>query len=191
MVLKEIKNLKIKMRNRGFTLVEIMVSMAIFSLVMSVAVGVFTISVKSQRRILAQQELLNQTSYVLEYMSRALRMAKKDPTAKCIAQNSNYATTTHGILFKNYQGYCQEFYLDGTQLKSTETELAPEYSNLELTASALNVKKFEIRNSGWSQDPAIDNLQPSVTLFLEIEGKEKTKIQVQTTISKRNLDVQY
>ena len=43
-------------------------------------------------------------------------------------------------------------------------------------------------DDSWSQD---DNEQPRVSFFLELEGKtqEKPKIQLQTSVSQRNLDI--
>lgn len=180
MVLKE------KLKTSGFSLVEILVAVAIFSVVISVAIGIFTMAMKSQRKILAQQQSLDQISYAIEYMSRAIRMAKKDSSGSCIGANLNYILThsDQGIKFKNYNGICQEFYLQGGQLRENRNGV-----DLPLTSSGLTVKNFKIEDFGWDQD--IDNLQPAVAIFFDIEGKEGTEIKIQTTISQRNLDVKY
>jgi len=171
----------------GFTLVELLVTVAIFSLIVSAASGVFVSALKAQRRSLATQELLDQTSFLMEYMSRAIRMAKKDDLAgvNCLSGNKiNYELTRSGlgIKFRNYKDECQEFYLDGNQLKEAKAG-----SLYALTSNHLRVSKFNINLSGQTQT---DDLQPRVTLFLEIEGKEKSKIRLQTTISQRNLDIE-
>jgi len=180
----------LKKYKKGFTLIEILVAVAIFSIVVAVAIGIFTTAMKSQRKILAQQELLDQTSYVMEYMSRALRMAKKDLTGDCLAATLNYNLTysaiigIRGIKFKNYNNDCQEFYLDDNgQLREVKNGV-----DLALTSPDFNVKIFKISHSGWEQ---VDNIQPAVTIFLDIEGKEGSEIKIQTTISQRNLDVKY
>ena len=64
--------------NKGFTLVEMLVSFAIFSIVIGISTGVFASMIKSQKYSLDTNQLLNQTSYFVEYMSRAIRMAVKD-----------------------------------------------------------------------------------------------------------------
>jgi len=169
---------------KSFTLVELLVAVAIFSLIVGAATGVFVSAIRAQRKSLAYQEILSQASYAMEYMSRALRMAKKDLDGNCIEAKLNYQKTTTGIKFENYQGICQEFYLEGNQLKENKG------GNIsELTSDNLKVKSFNIGPSdSWDQD---DNDQPRVTLFLTIEGKEKSEIKIQTTISQRNLDVKY
>ncbi len=64
------------MKNKGFTLVELLVVMSVFLFVIGGAVMIFVSITQHQKKSLADQELLNQISYVEEYMSKALRMAK-------------------------------------------------------------------------------------------------------------------
>lgn len=171
---------------KGLTLVEMLVAIGIFSSIVGTITGLFLSSLSSQKRILATQELLDQTSYVLEYMSRALRMAKKDLNGTCIQSKTNYATTSNGIEFLNYTGKeCQKFYLENNQLKEFKAG-----QTLPLTSQFIKVKSFKILLSGENQE---DNLQPKITIFLDVEGRGKNppKIQIQTTISQRDLDVRY
>lgn len=169
----------------GFTLVEILVAVAVFSLIMGVASTVFVSAIKTQRRSLASQELLDQTSYAIEYMSRAVRMAKKDFDGSCTGlANLNYRKIDSRIIFENYDGFCQEFFLQDGRLKEDRAG-----TENYLTSPDLNIVSFNIGpDDSWDQD---DNLQPRVTVSLDIEGKNQTKIKVQTTISQRNLDIVY
>lgn len=190
------------MKNRlqkGFSLVEIMVAVAIFSVVISVASMSFILAIKSQKKSLAEQELLAQTSYVMEYMSRALRMAKKDLSGDCIAAKTNYGRPygNSSIRFLNYEGAtgeCQEFFLDvDGQLKmrkSSDDTAANFGAAVPLTSATLTIDPGSVQFYliGESQ---FDNIQPRVTIFLDIDGKEQTDIKIQTTISQRNLDIEY
>ncbi|MFH1036581.1 MAG: prepilin-type N-terminal cleavage/methylation domain-containing protein [Patescibacteria group bacterium] len=175
-------------KSAGFTLVEILVAMVIFSIIIGAALEVFVTGIKSQRRIFAQQELLDQTSYALEYMSRAIRMTKKDLTATCLSQpNLNYELTHsgEGIKFKNYNGECQEFYLENNQLRENKNGSV---FALTSTSTIPRINSFEFVVSGQEQD---DNLQPAVTVFWKMEGRDQVGSQIQTTISQRNFDVSY
>lgn len=176
----------------GLTLIEMMVVGTIFCLIIATVLGIFSSAIRAQRFSLASQQLIDQTSYVMEYMSRFLRMAKKEldaggPTACLSANGLNYEKTygDSGLKFKNYKGECQEFYLD-TDRRLYQTI---DTIRLPLTSEKFNVKNLRFSVSGQTQ---ADNVQPKVTIFLEVEGKGNSpqpKIRIQTTTSQRDIDV--
>jgi prepilin-type N-terminal cleavage/methylation domain-containing protein len=185
-----------KRKKAGFTFIEILVSLAIFSIIMSVALGVLVSAIKSQERILAEQQLLNQTSYIMEYVSRSLRMAKKDLGGTCITQGYNYQTSTSPftVQFLDYENKCTRFFLDTDKIikiqKSANNSSAGFGSAViyPLISDNFTVNLFKVTGSGWQQG---DLIQPSVTFFIDISGKNSIKTQTQTTISQRNMDVLY
>lgn len=172
--------------------------MGIFSLLVGSLSSIFVQALQSQRKTLATQEVLEQTSYILDYMSRALRMAKKDVTGSCTGGPDyiTYITTSSrtlggqpfngpGIKFLNSSFICQEFFLDNASstLKESQSGAAP----VDLTSKNIKINSFSIYYTGTHQN---DTIQPKVTFFLDIEGKNQARIKVQTTISQRNLDIQ-
>lgn len=182
----------------GFTLVEMLVAIFVFIIVLGASSAIFVDIIRNQKRALANQELLNQTSYVLEYMGRAIRMAKKDdingPNCCPLGYKVNYELThgDQGIIFRNYEDKCQEFFWDVNDhtLKEVKGGVGP----ISLTSTSSDVVSFKIGPpDSWVQT---DNNQPRVTLFLDIKrlgfpSGEKPEVKIQTTISQRNLDVQY
>lgn len=165
---------------KGFTLIELLVAVGIFSFMVSIGSGLFAFGLKTQRANLATQELLDQTSYLAEYMSRAIRMARKDTAGACTGTAKlNYAFSGNCLKFVNYKNNCQQFCLEGARLKD-------EGGNY-LTSENLSVTKFNVNLSGQTQN---DDFQPKVTFFLEISGKEGPPVKIQTTLSQRNLDIQ-
>ncbi|MDI6602666.1 MAG: prepilin-type N-terminal cleavage/methylation domain-containing protein [Patescibacteria group bacterium] len=184
---KKLKNLKKKLlitpkNGGGFTLIEMLMAIAIFISVITVTSAIFVFSLRAQRQNLASQELLDQTSYLMEYMSRAIRMAQKDMDGSCTSEvKLNYLFDGQCLKFKNYHGECQQFCWDGVRLK----EIKDNVKNY-LTSPDLRVNSFSVTLTGETQ---LDSLQPLVSIFLEIAGKEQSKIQIQTSISQRPLDV--
>lgn len=186
-----------KFTKKGFTLIEIVVAMGIFTLLIGSLSSIFVQALQGQKKTLATQEVLEQTSYVLDYMSRAIRMAKKDITGGCTGiAKLNYSKTASrvlsgqafegpGIKFLNYDGVCQEFFQDSGDFKLKESKASA--SPVDLTSGNLKINSFNINLYGEYQTDAI---QPKVTLFLDIAGKNQSKIKVQTTVSQRNLDIQ-
>jgi type II secretory pathway pseudopilin PulG len=146
----------------GFTLIELIISTAIFMLIIGVAVVIFVYVAQHQRRILADQELMNQISYVQEYMSKALRMAKTASSEEdnmCLEGNDAdgyiYLLTRpdsqtgffKGIKFINQSDNdsCHEIFLDNItdpdnpvlkELKNTENE----NSAVALTSKNLKIE---------------------------------------------------
>lgn len=164
---------------KGFTLIEIMVALAVFVFVVAGVSGLFVYSLKLQRSAIAYQQLLDQTSYLMEYMSKAVRMAKKDIGGSCTdIPKLNYVFSGNCLKFVNYKDGCQEFCLSGGRIINE--------NNAYLTGPELTVNNFNVVLSGETQN---DDLQPKVTIFLDISGPEGSDISIQTTISQRNLDV--
>lgn len=179
-----------KIKKRGFTIPELLTSLAVFSMIVSAASGLFISAIRAQRKSLASQELLNQTSYILEYMGRSIRMAKIDEMGTCVVPAAlNYEITDppQGIRFMNSNDICQWFYLSNYQLWEEKGGGAPS----ELSSDKLRIEEFNIFARG---NPKNDNQQVRVTLFLYIKGvgekpEQQPEIKIQTTISKRNLDL--
>jgi len=192
---KPLNTSPIGMRNNAYTLIEVLVAVTIFSIFIAGPTGLFITSLRGQRKALATMEIVDTTSYTLEYISRALRMAKKDLNGICLATAKlNYEKThiNQGLKFLNYQGNCQEFFRewDATSTVYRLKEVKAGNENY-LTPSDLNIISFDIGpNDSWDQE---DDLQPRVTIFFEIQkqNQPETKIRFQTTISQRNLDILY
>lgn len=168
--MQKTKNLNLKIN--GFTLIEMVVAVAVFLIISGVAVGMFLSVIQRQREVLAEQELLNQISYAQEYMSRALRMAKASSSntdAGCIDLGAVYQLTQYdagtesykGIKFLNmtdavYDGaernaMCEEFYLDDAtdparpvlmMQKGTDSAVA-------LTSPDLEIKSLKFSVNGY------------------------------------------
>jgi len=181
---------------KGLTLVEMLVAMMMFVITIGAISGIFIFGVRAQRRILATQELLDQTSFVLEYMGRALRMAKKD-TSGCVATaGNNYDLTNNVIQFLDHNEKCTKFYLDssfnGRIKKGVWDDSSGVWEIMDLTSSALRVNFLRFSLYG---NPQNDELQPRVTISLDVSGREtgfggRPRVQMQTSVSQRNLDIQ-
>lgn len=181
--------------SRGFTLVEILITIAIFSIVVTAGINLLGSALQSQRKILLSQELLDNASYVLEYMSRTLRMAKKDLAGNCISTGYNFQNPggdSSKIRFLNYQQKCQEFFLENDKIKQKKSDNATASfgDSQPLTSKNLQVSTLVFEISGSSQE---DSLQPKVTIVLGIQTKEAEpqRLQLQTSVSQRDLDIRY
>jgi len=172
--------------NKGFTLIESLVAITVFTTVGCTVVGIFISGVQGQKRALASQELSSQTSYVIEYMGRAIRMAQKVDDSFCIANGLNYEWTPTSVKFKNHEGVCQKFYSDGNGNLKEDKGTGASIVTLFLT-SGITVNTFNVSVAGDGIESG-NQKQPKVTISLSV-SKSGATAKVQTTISQRNLDI--
>lgn len=181
--------MEIKNKNSGgYTLVELLVVTATFVIIVVTSVDLFVLMISHQRRILAEQELSSQVSYVAEYMSRALRMATTATDTSCInSVGKTYQVNTdkNSIkFFNNSSSTCQEFLLQDGRIK----EIKGSGSAIPLTADSLIINEFNVEVYG---DETGDLSQPRVTIATDIENQTKDAQlvkRIQITVSKRNID---
>ncbi|MBI1971509.1 MAG: prepilin-type N-terminal cleavage/methylation domain-containing protein [Candidatus Wildermuthbacteria bacterium] len=185
--------MKITNYNRGFTVVELLVAILMFSLVFGGAMNLLFSALRVQRNALAQEHVLSQGSYLAEYMGRALRQARKE-----LAASPNNCLTTAGrgfnyeinasadrIRFLNKDNRCQEFYLAGSAIQeriSTNNVASNFGSPVALTSEDVAVGSLKFALAGETQ---ADSIQPRATMFLQIND-----VQLQTSVSQRIFDVE-
>jgi prepilin-type N-terminal cleavage/methylation domain-containing protein len=192
------KTPKLKKGGNGFTLIEMMVALAVFTVAIGAISGLFIAALRQQRTILASQGVLDQVSYAFEYMGRSLRLAAKEMACgACLPLDGlNFEITRSGtgIKFINHlqADDCQEFFLENSQIKYRRRIGWPDENTMSLTSDSLQVLQFEFYLSGESQS---DDLQPKVTIFSEIKSTLASApaqtMNIQTSISQRSLDVTY
>ena len=193
---------------KGFTLIELVVAIAIFVLIIGSAMGIFVSAVRSQRKFLVIQKLLDETSYTVEYISRFLRMAKRAKTGGCISSGSNYifSDTFFYVRFLDYHGKCHQF----GWFEDSALEKIAEWVSLDETAEPsfgdpptspdnyLTSNKYTLEPSSkinfiLAGETVDDNLQPRVTISFKIstgdDSDSSPSILLQTTISQRDLDI--
>lgn len=183
------------MKSKGYTLIEVVVSVAVFGIIVAGPTGLFVLSLRNQNMTLALGETIDNTSHAVEYMSRAIRMARKDASGVCVSSGYNYENPsgdTSVIRFLNYNGLCQEFSLNDQRiLAKTSSDSSSDNlgSGSYLTSDDLEITNFQFHLRGESQG---DNVQPRVTIVFHIaKNNDLPGINVQTTVSQRNLDVSY
>ena len=83
------------MKSRGFTLIEIIVSLAIFSVVAVIAIGALVRVTSANRQAQAIQSGVNNVSFILDSMSRELRVGTGYKCYTGVALNSNNQIPTN------------------------------------------------------------------------------------------------
>lgn len=180
---------KIVKNNEGITLIEILVSVMIFSLVMLSALGIFNFVLEDQRNSISSQNIQEGVRYALEMMSKEIRAAQISNT-ECYGAGTKQvfnAPSVSELRFKNKYGVCTTYNLNGNRIQITRGAGAPEF----LTSSKVRVTnlRFEIVDNDIGAPPGA-KVQPKVTILMDMEttiGKtaQGNKVKIQTTVSGR------
>lgn len=160
---------------KGFSLVEMIMSMTLFLAASAVVFGAVVSLIRYQERMVAMQSMLNDSSYALEYMGRLVRMAQEDKGGVCIAPGQNYSVSGDTLKFVDYEGNCREFALNDGKITA---------EGVDLTSSHQKIEDLYFTVSGDSSDQ-----QPRVTIvFGVVHERLDISFNMQTTVSQRNLN---
>lgn len=172
----KIKNLikLLHQKKKGLTLIELLVSISIFSIVVVVSLGLFNNIIKDQRKGLAVQNAQENARYLLNFMAKEIRMAQiltADGSSLVLAIDH----PINGSVTYSFSG----------------GELTREDGDGVATINSNDVQvdgQFIIVGTTLG-----DNIQPKVTLVLQATAtgskvEEQSTVNLQTTISSRPLD---
>ena len=172
---------------RGFTLVELVIAVSVFSALIMILGGMTISAIKFQRTALATQAVLDNSRSVMEIMGRDIRLAAKDDDGNCVASRTNYEVTGGNELkFENDRGKCTRYYVLNGELKR-DIDAVPE------TLTAAETIRVDSLNFAVFGENGDDKTQPRVLVRLKVSATEAdlgVNISLQTTLTQRELDVQ-
>lgn len=171
---------------KGFTLMEMIVAVAIFSTVTLAATSIFQYIVEGQRSAIASQNIQEATRYSFEAIGKEVRMAILDEVGTCHVDSSPHIysvknITNDELYFMNQYEECVAYYLEDGRLK---IERGDALADAFITPDDIAVSdlKFAIEDD-------FTATQPRVTIKMKIKslGKDmhEQDMYMQTTISSR------
>ncbi len=181
----------------GFTLMELVVSIAVFSILSLVIMGIYVAFSNNQWRAQAGQKVLNDGQYALEVIAREIRndaiYYNQEPTCpKDASSDYDYCLRLQQsdgsiIAFAGYNNSTQIFYAKFNGLSWDMTELINFHKILDLSFEVNPSPADPLNNPYLSGGP---DQQPKVTIKLVIQpdterAVEKITYRLQTTVSSR------
>ncbi len=199
-------------KKRGFTLFETIIVLAITSVLAIGAMQVLSMAIKIQSFTLTNQTMMDQASFIIEAISRDVRLASKDYKDECGIKDAsgkprNYIVAPAGdsIKFLTQRGKCVEYKIIGGDepqvrvWKATTTAISaqtgkgegvfgPLIYDLPLNSSDFKVKSLQFYVWGDTDATGESATQPRITIFLYVESKyqKEANLRLQTTVSLRN-----
>lgn len=174
------------MRN-GFTLIEILVAISIFSIMLLLVVGIFSRFIAVQRRDVGEFRLQEDLRLALELFNREARIGYGD----------TYVVDQNSFVFRNQNGRCVVYRVANEALQRAEQEVAT--GNCPLLTSdeqfqSLTSLTTRVSKVLWQVTPALVSAdgtrlegQGVISLSLQAESRAKqgSSIGVQDTVASR------
>lgn len=197
MIKKHKKNIK------GFTLVEIMVSVAIFTIVVTAGMGALTSMLRNYKVAQSEKRAADSLSFVLENMTREIRLGFNYYNGKFVdfdngetsgqTRNGSHETEDGPLIgfdSSNRRGYMIYYLEKGVFMRrhfNADTGTVLDQSLTDRTQVEIKAARVSIMNAS---DPD-DMRQPLVwiQLLAVTPGQIQTTRIIQTLVSQRDLDI--
>ena len=187
---------------KGFSLIEMLVSIALFAIVVTTSIGTLLVLIDANAKSQSTQAVINNLSFAIDAMARQLR------TGVDFRCEGNQSSITNGNLLKTAPFGCNN---GGEAIAFTDTRTgvrmgyALEHPGgstlqrkvgtgpwLDVTGENLIIEELDFVVTGARGVPT-NFTQPSVTIYLEgrvgdVNGLGST-FQIQTSVVQRKLDI--
>lgn len=201
MVKKNLKNTQ-----SGFTLVEVMIAVAIFTIVVTIGIGAVLDAINQHRNTSSTRTVMDSLTFMMEDMSRNIRLGSNvrclpsggsgvdyDATSGAVFPQ-DCATGGNKILLNDLHGNHLIYGISSSgavykqvgDVATTAQIISPPEVSMDTTLSG-----FIVRGSAKSTSSVSDNSQPTVLMHISGTVTVKsvaTKFALQTTIALRALD---
>jgi prepilin-type N-terminal cleavage/methylation domain-containing protein len=178
---------------KGFTLIEVMVSVTIFSVIILSVTGIFKLAIDGQRSAIATQNVQESLKYFLEVTAKEIRMAQKTESNVCPEVPNgtifkvNIQTTGDILYFKNYYGECVSYTLekDGGNWRF----FISRRNGLRTKSGFISPAKIRINDLHFILSGSASTTQPMVTINLNASASGESQFQsdmtLQTSVTSR------
>lgn len=182
-------------KNNGFTLIELMVSISIFSIIMLTAIGSFLVTVNVAKKARALRFAMDNVNFATESMTRSLRMGKDyycEENSGPVYLDSNLGTKDcSGGTFIAFIPQKSNSYVAYKQKEESSGFWTLERCNstgvcIPIVSPDVNVKKLNFIVKGSNPN---DKIQPSVRIIMQgdvMVNGHPVSFTLQTMASQRN-----
>ena len=176
--------------NSGFTLIEAVVSTALFAFVVASILGVYTSILRLDTRTRAQRAVEDNARFIMDFLSKEVRDGFIDYTA---AACGAVVTSTTDLCLVNQNNETEHIYAASlTNLLSgagTDLTLAKTSGTSNLNSASVKITKLKFLVAPVVDpltDAKVTNEQPHVTVIMEVTSvstRDAVKIDLQNTFS--------
>lgn len=167
-------NKKIKENDGGFGLIEILVSMAIFLIVITIVVQIFMMGMGGTKRLFGRQNALDSARFIMESMSKELRMSE---------------ITTAGGNWNTIDINNPKLPIQHVRYSFSGNNITRNIIGDGEPAAVLNSNDVQISNGQFYVTVPTTNSPPRVTITITVtsvgRATQQVQVNLQTTVSSR------
>lgn len=190
-------NWKNKIKNKGFTLVELMVSISVFTIVMVISMGTIVTVMDANRKSQTLRSVMDNLNSAMEIMTRNIRFGYDyhcslagNTTLPLDCPDNNLGS--NAFVMTDPNGIRTTYSLSNSRLIKTVGGTDYPITSPDITIQTLT---FRVYGSNPSSGGAInDFIQPRVTIVVKgysgVKPSSKTSFTLETTVSQRKFDFQ-
>jgi prepilin-type N-terminal cleavage/methylation domain-containing protein len=177
--------MKYARKQQGFTLVELIVAMSLFSIIVVVISGIFMQTVKFQKIVANRAAAIDNLGLAMEEIARGTRTGVKFTELDLVGRDSSVGVTE--LKFENYKTppeTVRYYSNEGRIYKEIDGkfDLPITSSNIEITDLKF-ILQGKNKASGGPGDP--NNIPPRITILMTAKGIYKELFTLQTTVGAR------
>lgn len=177
-------NKSVVKKNKGFTLIEMLVAVAIFSIVLVISMGAILTIIDANRKAQTLSSVMNNLNFALESMTRTIKTGV-DPSLSGGVLTVDAIDLTSG----NFSRREVSFRLDETDGQGQIVRQVGSGSWIPITSDEVDIDQLSFSQFGDG-----DFNQPKTVIFIEgtvsIASNIQSVFKIQTSISQRRLDIQ-
>ena len=186
------KNKLIKNNKKGFTLIEMLVSVALFSIVLVIAMGAILTVIDSNRKAQTLTSVMNNLNFAFESITRTIKTGV-DPEINGNVITVDAIDLTQSDFVRRKISFTRDTDADGN---GRIVRSIGDGNFIPVTAPEVNITKLTFDLIGAS-DPVADIVGPfhqprtlvSVEGIVKIGNDIESNFKIQTTISQRRLNI--
>lgn len=186
-----------KIKKSGFTLVELLVSVALFTMVMTVSIGSLLVLTNANRKEQALKTSVNNINFAIETMAREIRMGRFyycDSVDPIDNSTRDCPSGEEWIGFKSSDDDFVEYKKVGTELRRRVNRASTVDPFVSMTSLNVEIDVLRFYVTGTTIG-TIDGEQPLVTIVMagsmESGPGSRTDFNIQSTVAQRFLDYDY
>ena len=182
---------------RGFTLIEMLVSVTIFSIVMVIALGSLLAMSESDRKAQTLKSVINNLNFSLDSMSRTIRIGNSyhcdiaQGTATAVRDCASISASS--LAFRSSSGETVGYCLSGNAIRRAVTSGVLASSCADTSYSSITSPEVRINSlSFYVTGAETAGIQPKVIILISgvvtVTGTRSSTFNLQTSVTQRLYD---